>query len=511
MSVANISCADNCAPIINCGTVQDCYFRCGKSKAFQGGFLNAQNASNLIVSSSADECMKQATINLPNNGNASFTMTAQKSFKEITVNAGPNTQNIFIDCSFGNGDECKTMQMNAESAQYLEIRVDGVGSELNEFAVVNCPRHSSYQGPEIAPCIIDASNGGRLIDVTVHTLFGMPQDVWIKTDDQFPGTLDNVVITCNNQTGSSLNFGDTFFQQGDCWLTPAPTIETTVPITTTTITATTATTSEVAENPTEPRIKAIYQPQTTPINVAAVSPPNTTKTNMDVDLFVDAPAASTTSSNLDATQSVIIAVLCAVMVLCFCMIAFVCYKKRKDRRINAHVHDWFKQHYHHHETVHHEKHPTRLEGEIPRQTPGPPPRRETVELEICDEPELPSEGAEASDEEMYEPMEPAEPTPAPPQRVEHLRGVTHESDMMALDGLDTLQMPNRLSTASEFYVEDDEAKEITPGDTNVLYGEDKEHEVEQQAGTHHEAVIVQMHADDSLFDSESGEDKETPQ
>ena len=96
----------------DCGSARKCTFECEEKKCASEATINAQNAKNIIVRSSGDECLKKATVNAPNSniGTAKFSMesSAKKSFKDMTVNAGTNTQRISIDCTSEEGkDECK--------------------------------------------------------------------------------------------------------------------------------------------------------------------------------------------------------------------------------------------------------------------------------------------------------------------------------------------------------------------------------------------------------------------
>ena len=56
---------------------------------------------------SGEECLKAAIVNVPNAGDAYFTMTSggKKGFKEMTINAGTNTQWIYLDCTNADDDK----------------------------------------------------------------------------------------------------------------------------------------------------------------------------------------------------------------------------------------------------------------------------------------------------------------------------------------------------------------------------------------------------------------------
>eukprot|EP01084_Bolivina_argentea_P104914 187826_1 len=76
----------------------------------------------------------------------------------MTINSGINTNNIIIDCTFGEGDECKHITINAQTAQFLQITI-GSNSELKgtstQNAIINCPQNSLYSS---SSCIIDELN-----------------------------------------------------------------------------------------------------------------------------------------------------------------------------------------------------------------------------------------------------------------------------------------------------------------------------------------------------------------
>jgi len=225
------------------------------------------------------------------------------------VHSGPQTQRIAINCTFGTGNECNGLVVHAQTAQYLEVVV-GAESELDGNAVVNCPQNSSYQGPEIAPCIIDASDGGMITAITINTLDGIPNDVWIKTG-AIP--LTRVSITCSAGSGG-------FDEQNICWhsSTDAPTTSvpatTTATTTTTTTTATTATTTTVS-NPANHTSTAIATSShddisTTRLREGGVVDLETTTQNFDISKQNNSAASSNTEP--------------AVFWICMALVLFIC-------------------------------------------------------------------------------------------------------------------------------------------------------------------------------------------
>eukprot|EP01083_Nonionella_stella_P310831 1106046_1 len=85
------------------------------------------------------EVLSQGHIHLPNAGNATLSAAANSlvMFTEMVVNAGPNTRNIWIDC--GSAGICNKMTINAQTAQFLSINLDG--STLTGPVDIYCPQN----------------------------------------------------------------------------------------------------------------------------------------------------------------------------------------------------------------------------------------------------------------------------------------------------------------------------------------------------------------------------------
>eukprot|EP01084_Bolivina_argentea_P017919 33407_1 len=205
----------------NCGTAEDCYFYCDEQKCAKEAVINASNSNNLYVIASGRECMKKSTVNAPNYGNAYLSMPSSlKGFKEMNVKSGTHTKNIIIDCDSTqtDKDECKLMNVYASTAEYLEINIAN-GIEFEE-AIIECPVNSNYNGPSIAPCIINASNNGKIGKLTINAPNGIPKNVWIDIGSgQY---IAPVTINCNLLSGS---FSSTspFTSSSSCWWTDNPT------------------------------------------------------------------------------------------------------------------------------------------------------------------------------------------------------------------------------------------------------------------------------------------------
>eukprot|EP01084_Bolivina_argentea_P232374 391665_1 len=220
----------NNPPDFDCGNAGECYFHCNEKKCSSSGTLDATSSNNLyvIVGTNGEECMKAVTVNTPQYGNANFNMgQSKKGFKNMIVNAGTNAQNIIINIpgTTANGDDVKQMEVRASTAQFVKITF-GNGLEW-EDGLLECPVNSLYDGPEVAPCIIDASNGadGILLDTEIIAPDGIPKNVYIKGGN-FQGS---TTIQCDNIDplnggGDNLSTGP-FGTGSDCWWTNDPTYD----------------------------------------------------------------------------------------------------------------------------------------------------------------------------------------------------------------------------------------------------------------------------------------------
>eukprot|EP01083_Nonionella_stella_P215174 774663_1 len=206
--------------VFNCDNAGQCIVICDTEPCMIDGTINANNAGYLNATSLSGgrRCFRRTTINLPDSGDATLIMGEEKTFTYTKIYAGSNTQNVFIDCTFGNGagSECRGMEVYASTAQYLEIVV-GALSELDAGAdarcIINCPQNSAYNGLEIAPCIVDISGGGLFQSCDVNTLNGAPQDFNVKVGS---GVMDDVKLKCG--AGTTMSVGNSFPVNSVCWI-----------------------------------------------------------------------------------------------------------------------------------------------------------------------------------------------------------------------------------------------------------------------------------------------------
>ena len=105
----------------------------------------------------------------------------------------------------------------ASTANYLKVTV-GNGLEFVS-ATIECPVNSLYDGPDIAPCIIDATDG-VMGDISIIAPDGIPNGVYIIGISSY----SNVEVICDDD-GFSIYPFDTF---SSCWWTNDPSTEPTI-------------------------------------------------------------------------------------------------------------------------------------------------------------------------------------------------------------------------------------------------------------------------------------------
>eukprot|EP01084_Bolivina_argentea_P145932 255655_1 len=236
----------------DCMNAGRCIIYCEKPECMLYSTLDAINSNNggLVFDSTqgGDSCISSGIINLPSADDA-ILKSGDNSLGYTEINAGANTQNIYIDCSTTDGDlDCYSMTVNAQNAQniyidchnpagsndcggiivnaqnanYLNINVEGgrLDGSPGLDVVIYCPQNSIYSGSEVSSCIIDASNGGYLEYVTFHTKHGIPHDLWIYADSD--AYVDYIRIISDeplcDQTQNVL-----FDSSSSCWNTKTPT------------------------------------------------------------------------------------------------------------------------------------------------------------------------------------------------------------------------------------------------------------------------------------------------
>eukprot|EP01083_Nonionella_stella_P241789 844019_1 len=187
----------------DCGAAAYCTFQCEQSYCANNAHINATNvAHNLTVQSSGADCMRSSTIYLPKQGNARISNGKSDAFGATIINAGTNTQHVLMDCSL---NDCIKTVINAQTAQSLRVTV-GKGAAFTGQtgflqrvypAIINCPQHSHSK---TTACVIDLSDGGSMAYTTINTLYGIPQDLSIKTGNAF----NAVTLTCKRYGTSSV-------------------------------------------------------------------------------------------------------------------------------------------------------------------------------------------------------------------------------------------------------------------------------------------------------------------
>eukprot|EP01083_Nonionella_stella_P157820 512778_1 len=210
-----------------CGNAGICDIKCDQNQCLMHSIITATNSLQLnVLSQGALRCFHQAIFHLPNSGSANFSATVHSvdPFTQMIINAGTNTQNIWIDCT--HSGICDNMTVNAQTAEFLLIDIDG--SVLRGPVDIHCPLNvaSSNYKPYEAPCYINAWNQATLSDVTINTLLGMPHDVYINVDDT--SNWNSISLTCTGiDNTASVDETKIFYSKRNvnpCWNTRAPTV-----------------------------------------------------------------------------------------------------------------------------------------------------------------------------------------------------------------------------------------------------------------------------------------------
>eukprot|EP01084_Bolivina_argentea_P106379 190376_1 len=365
-----------------CGNAGDCQFECDAQKCADQATIYGNSAStlNINVLSGGAQCMNKAIIYAPDSGSLYLNrMDDIKAYESVTIHASSTggTKNIIIDCTqdASDGKACKAMQVNAASAQYLEI-ISGSGSWFKgdvkdekkgdiTYANVYCPVDSDYIGPQIAPCIFDMSGGGSIQYAQIYTAYGIPSDVWIREGSST--SISNSKLYCN-----AGNTADFMSKTSNCWNTNAPTTDPTAAPTTRnpTISPTTIPSVSPTQKPsktpsgspsTNPSINPSEYPTATPTGTAAPTkipsqtpsqtpsespsktpsiPPSQTRATNDDDNESDDGGNDggeiTESGGEVEGPSMMILISIAVVAVLFCLVvvAIICFM-RKVRKTNA--------------------------------------------------------------------------------------------------------------------------------------------------------------------------------
>eukprot|EP01083_Nonionella_stella_P084028 232466_1 len=163
-------------PSLHCGNAILCHFHCDAPGCGYLSQIYGDNATNLTITQNdnGNQCLRDAMIHTPDNGNAYFSTHSIRGFERMTVQAGSNAQDIIIDCSSPNQQDrdCNEMNINATTAQFLRINI---GEKMEfESANVQCPINPKSRGLPHPPCVIDAKDAKKMTDILVIAPSGIP-------------------------------------------------------------------------------------------------------------------------------------------------------------------------------------------------------------------------------------------------------------------------------------------------------------------------------------------------
>ena len=214
---------NNAQSNVYCGRAGTCIIDCVEEKCLLNGKINATGSGILRINATSTECMMATQTYLPFQGTAvinvnDYGIKADEIMKDAKV-WGNFTNNITISCTqpssaSGSKEECRSLEVYAADAQYLEINING--AEMNENSRVECPDNSAYEG---VPCIINGTTADSL-------------KIWIIANNGSPHQLlyyDNgnglSRLQCKNgEFEAKVNSSTGTFENTICWIDQSPTV-----------------------------------------------------------------------------------------------------------------------------------------------------------------------------------------------------------------------------------------------------------------------------------------------
>eukprot|EP01083_Nonionella_stella_P164671 545730_1 len=266
----------------DCGDVDICNISCDQKLCFEVSNITATNTNQFNVDAgTGQQCYLQTTFHLPASGSANFNAdnNSDDPYQSITINAGANTQDIYINCAGGDAkSQCTSMTVNAQTAQTLHINVENAKllGTANDMVNIYCPQNTLHGGVDGAPCYINAWPQSQLDNVNVHTLLGIPYDLWFNVDDE--KNFKNIIVTCAEHDSNAAVAGkDIMKLTNDCYNTRAPTTAAPTPPTLHPTTSPTPQPTKATSKPTghptrTPTISPTLQPTSTPTQNPSTNP-----------------------------------------------------------------------------------------------------------------------------------------------------------------------------------------------------------------------------------------------
>eukprot|EP01083_Nonionella_stella_P261123 889472_1 len=289
---------------IHCGDAGHCSIHCSIKRCMRESIVNATLSNSLYFNATALECLKDAFIYFPTNGNVTFIVDTlglygAHAIAKLAELHGESSRNIDILCkdplhSEASKDDCTGMKIYAQGADFLSVTVSG--AEFQSDAQIYCPFHSDLE----PSCVVNGTNAHQMTDnVLIHIGNGsVPKDLlWFGGSGDYGTGLTSIKVISTDGTCAINETSKTFENTGACWkdITAAPTTEpTTEPSQPTTTTAApsaspTATTSE----PSQP---------TTTTAAPSASPTATTSEPSQPTTTTAAPSASPTATTSEPSQ-----------------------------------------------------------------------------------------------------------------------------------------------------------------------------------------------------------------
>eukprot|EP01083_Nonionella_stella_P286767 976045_1 len=210
---------DPSIPNLYCRDAKLCIIRCAAQWCLWNTKIHAENATNVQMISTAQSCVVDAEMYLPDVGNASIigdTLgTSDSVLKRFTIYSGKTTDHISIECNGVPGSalskHCNGIDLDARNAQFVHINIRNAAAAE---AVVQCPINSSLS----PSCVINATSAVSTSLLEIFADKGMPQDVVFYSNGN--GDYDGTTITCSHSVST---IQDNTFVGTPCYIEPETT------------------------------------------------------------------------------------------------------------------------------------------------------------------------------------------------------------------------------------------------------------------------------------------------
>eukprot|EP01083_Nonionella_stella_P020296 56259_1 len=262
---------------IHCGDAGHCSIHCSIKRCMRESIVNATLSNSLYFNATALECLKDAFIYFPTNGNVTFIVdtlgvNGAHAIAKLVELHGESSDTIDILCkdplkSEASKDDCTGMKIYAQGAHFLSVTVSG--AEFQSSAEINCPLNSGFE----PSCVVNGTNAHQMTDNVVINIGNgsMPQDLlWYGGTGDYGSGGTSLKVKCSEGISTINQTSKTFENAGPCWRIPTAAPTTTDPTTTPSVSPTTA--SPTAQPTTAPTINTAAPTSTASPTVSTSQP-----------------------------------------------------------------------------------------------------------------------------------------------------------------------------------------------------------------------------------------------